>query len=202
EILHEMFTDAQDFASANLMSKLDGQVDRLTKLISDLLDVTKVSEGVLQLTMESVNVSELIKNTTEEIQRTTRGHNIKLIMEPLPEVCGDKERLGQVLTNLLSNAIKYSTDKEDILVKATDENGNVKISVLDSGIGMSPSTVAKLFTRFFRSDNPTIQSYPDLGLGLFISMEIMRRHKGTILVQSEPGKGSVFTIILPSKLQE
>ena len=200
EILQEMFTDSKDFASASLMEKLDGQVNRLTNLIKDLLDVTKVTEGQLRLIEKSFSIADMTKNMVEEMQRTTRQHRIKLSLASLPNVTGDEERLGQVLANLLSNAIKYSPDSKDVLIEAKYEDNKIVISVQDFGIGMSKATVNKLFTRFFRSDNPSVRSYPGLGLGLFISMEIMKRHSGTISVQSEKGKGSVFTMILPVNL--
>ncbi len=197
EILQEMFEESNDEMSADLMHKLDKQVDRLGKLIKDLLDVTKVSEGQLHLATESLNLEKMIQNMVEEMQRTTRQHNITLNMSKLPEVNGDIERLSQVLSNLLSNAIKYSPEAKEVLVNARYEDGKVAISVQDFGIGMSKGTIEKLFARFFRSDNPSVRSYPGLGLGLFISMEIMKRHRGTITVESEQGKGSLFTMILP-----
>ena len=98
---------------------------------------------------------------------------------------------------MMSNAIKYSPESKDVMVTAKHEDNKICISVQDFGLGMSPSTLEKLFGRFFRSDNPTVRSYPGLGLGLFISMEIMKRHGGTIAVESEKGRGSVFTMILP-----
>ena len=152
----------------------------------------------MHLTTESFSIEQLTKDIVEEMQRTTRQHKIKLIIESLPgEITADKERIGQVLTNLLSNAIKYSPGSEEVLVTARTENGKISISVQDFGIGMSPGTVARLFERFFRSDNPSVRSFPGLGLGLFISMEIMKRHGGTITVKSEKEKGSTFTMILP-----
>lgn len=198
EILQEMFNENKDYVSASLMEKLDGQVNRLTNLIKDLLDVTKITEGQLQLTRKSFSIADMTKNMAEEMQRTTRQHTIKLNLTSLPLVIGDEERLGQVLTNLLSNAIKYSPESKEVMLKAKFEEGKIYISVQDFGIGMSPGTKDKLFARFFRSDNPSVRSYPGLGLGLFISMEIMKRHNGTISVQSEKGKGSTFTMILPA----
>ena len=197
EILQEMFEEANDKRSAELMSKLDSQVDRLTKLIRDLLDVTKVSEGQLHLVTRPFNLAETIKNTAEEMQRTTRSHTIRLSITELPEIVGDEERISQVIVNMMSNAIKYSPEAKEVFVTAKYEDGKVSVSVQDFGIGMSAGTLEKLFARFFRSDNPSVRSFPGLGLGLFISMEIMKRHGGTIAVQSEKGKGSLFTMILP-----
>lgn len=197
EILQEMFTDKGDTESASLMGKLDTQVDRLTNLIKDLLDVTKISEGQLHLTTTGFNMEAMIQDVAEDMQRTTRQHKISVSVSSLPEVTGDKERLAQVLVNMLSNAIKYSPGAKEVAVKAAFEDNAVRISVQDFGIGMSPGTLEKLFARFFRSDNPSVRSFPGLGLGLYISMEIMKRHGGTISVESERGKGSIFTMILP-----
>ncbi len=197
EILQELFTNANDMRSANLMGKLDKQVDRLTNLIKDLLDVTKISEGQLELNKETINFTELIRNVTEEMQRTTRNHKINVTASTLPMITGDKERLGQVLTNLLSNAIKYSPNAADISVNTFIKNNEIHISVQDFGIGMTAGTQARLFERFYRSEDATTRSFPGLGLGLYISLQIMKRHGGRIEVKSEKEKGSVFTMILP-----
>ena len=196
-ILQEIFTDANDLRAADMMNKLDRQVDRLTNLIKDLLDVTKVSEGQLHLKKELFSIEDLTTEVVEEMQRTSRQHAIKLSLAKLPDVTGDKERIGQVLTNLVSNAIKYSPDSNRIEVVANCNDGQIAISVRDFGIGMTDNTLSRLFQRFYRSDNPSVLSYPGLGLGLFISMEIMKRHQGSISVKSEKGKGSTFTMHLP-----
>lgn len=197
EILEELFKATGDTHSAELMQRLNGQVNRLTSLINHMLDTTRISEGQLQLHVDMIDMAELTKNVVEEMQRTTTHHQILTYSTRMPLIKGDKEKLAQVLTNFLSNAIKYSPKPTDIIVKAIHADNKIHISVQDFGIGMSSGTLKRLFQRFFRSDNPEAHTYPGLGLGLYISMEIVKKHGGIITVKSEKRKGSVFTVSLP-----
>lgn len=198
EILYDQFVEAGDSESAIYLKKLNTQVDRLTHLIRDLLDATRISEGRLALNVSDVDINQLLRETTDELQNTAGKHAIKLNLQDIPSVQGDKERLQQVFVNLIANAIKYSPEANRVLVKTYQNNGNIHIEVQDFGIGMSPETQHKLFGRFFRSNDQNITTFPGLGLGLYISLQIVKQHKGTIKVQSEIGKGSVFTVVLPT----
>ena len=113
-------------------------------------------------------------------------------------VTGDRDRLGQVLTNLLTNAIKYSvgTGTIDVFLASTDEV--LTICVRDYGIGISREQQSKIFERFYRAQSGTQGNFPGFGMGLYISSEIVKRHGGRITVESEEGKGSAFTVTLPS----
>jgi signal transduction histidine kinase len=113
------------------------------------------------------------------------------------EIHADRRRMGQVLTNLISNAVKYSPNSKKVVVSSSKEDGVVKISVRDWGVGMSPEIQQKVFSRFYRAPNEQLNSQPGLGLGLYISAEIIRQHGGEISLESEPGQGSTFTIALP-----
>jgi signal transduction histidine kinase len=106
--------------------------------------------------------------------------------------------MQQVFINLISNAIKYSPEANRVLVKTYPDNGNINIEVQDFGIGIDAESQSKVFDRFFRVSNAQTATFPGLGLGLYISMQIVRQHKGTIKVKSEKGKGSVFTVVLPA----
>ena len=198
EVLESLFRDQGNNEAADLMTRLNGQVDRLTSLINYMLDTTRITAGQLLLLEETVDVSEIVKSSVEEMQRTTERHRIVLHPSPLPLVVGDKERLMQVLINLLSNAIKYSPYNTDVIVKTSFQNNQINVSIQDFGLGMSAGTLTRIFQRFFRSDNPTVHTYPGLGLGLYISKEIMKRHNGNITVKSKRGKGSEFTMMLPA----
>ena len=198
EILQDQFEEAGDKQSALYLSKLNSQVDRLTHLIRDLLDATRISEGRMMLNITKVDINQVVRDTIDELQRTTTRHNIELEEGELPPLTGDRERLQQVFVNLLSNAIKYSPDANKVQIKTgLDKEGNINIAVHDFGIGMNPETQSKLFERFFRSADPHVATFPGLGLGLYISMQIVKQHGGTIKVQSEKNKGSVFTVVLP-----
>ena len=133
----------------------------------------------------------------EETQRVLNKHVI--VSEPGENrtIFGDRNKIGQVITNLLENAAKYSPAGTVILVKTLPKENTLQLSVTDSGIGIPKAQLNKIFERFFRVTNETENTYSGLGLGLYISSEILKRHNGTIGVESEEGKGSVFYFELP-----
>ena len=183
--------------AVDLLGRMDKQINKLTYLISDLLDVTKINSGKISFTKEKFDLNTLIEETTEEIQRTSLHHEIQLNLSKNCYILGDKNRIGQVLTNLLSNAIKYSPDSFKIFITTKLINGSVKFCVQDHGIGISLKEQPQLFTRFFRGSDDRVKTFPGLGLGLYICNEIIKRHKGTIDFESQSGKGSTFCVTLP-----
>jgi two-component system CheB/CheR fusion protein len=197
EVLQEMFEENGAIEQAGIMRRMDEQIDRLAELIHALLDVTMLAEGKMQFRRVRFDLTELIRDTRDEMQRTTR-HEIGFQAEEVIYVTGDPERIRQVLFNLISNAIKYSPANERILITTRQERDEVITCVEDFGIGMSENVAAQVFDRFFRSDDPLISTYPGLGLGLHISSEFVQRHGGRIWVdRSEPGKGSAFCFSIP-----
>ncbi|MGN6603858.1 MAG: PAS domain S-box protein, partial [Ginsengibacter sp.] len=197
QILHDTLVEKKDEASASLLLRMDHQIDRLTALIKDLLDVTKITEGQLVLKHEVFDINELVSEVTEDLQMTTQKHRIIKELGELKLWTGDKERTAQVLVNLLSNAIKYSPSADKVIVRTSSTENEVIVSVQDFGIGISKEMQKKLFTRFFRVTDETSSTFPGLGLGLFISTEIIRKQKGRIWVESAPNKGSTFSFTLP-----
>jgi signal transduction histidine kinase len=189
--------EKKDFASADLLLRMDHQIDRLTTLIRDLLDVTKITEGQLVLKNERFDLNDLVNEIVEEMQVTSKNH--KIIKEPgdIDPITADKERTGQVIVNLVSNAIKYSPMSDKIIIKTFVDGEDVVISVQDFGIGISKEMQGKLFDRFFRVMDETTRTFPGLGLGLFISTEIVKRQNGRIWVESSPNEGSTFYFTLP-----
>jgi two-component system CheB/CheR fusion protein len=198
EILQEIFADAGDAEHAALMSKLGKQIDRLTGLIHSLLDATMVTGGQLQLNKTSFTLDDLIADTAEVMQHTTASHRFELSLEAGNcAVYGDRERIRQVLINLMSNAIKYSPGADRVVVSSECLGDTVKISIQDFGIGISEEVQPRVFERFFRASDPGIATFPGLGLGLFISAEIVRMHEGIISLTSNKGVGSTFYFTLP-----
>ena len=195
-----MFENEGRSAAAEMLTKMHKQVDKLTRLITDLLDATKVNTGQMHLhyDKESFDFNELVKEASDEMQRTMPTHKIEQHFSDTKIVTGDRGRIGQVITNLITNAIKYSPGANRIIVSTTYENNNIKCCVEDFGIGIPASEHPKLFTRFFRVTNAETNTYPGLGLGLYISNEIIKRHSGTIDYKSEEGKGSTFCFSLPT----
>lgn len=169
---------------------------RLERLISDLLDVTKINAGKMNYTMEPFNFSKMIANSIENVQHTKPSHEI--IIEGNADVTytGDHFRLEQVMQNFLLNAIKYSPGSDKVIVNSRVEMGNIVVSVQDFGIGIPAESMPLLFDRYYRVDNATMQ-FEGLGLGLFISSEILKRHYGSFWIESNPGQGSTFYFRLP-----
>lgn len=197
ELLQDTMDESASRESNSILHKLGAQVDRLTGLIQTLLDTTRIAEGRLMLQSESFNMNELVKQQAEEFAQLTVRHNIIVQPGQIPQVWADRERITQVLTNLISNAIKYSPSGGDIIITTEVENDSVKTGVRDAGIGMSPDTNSKVFERFYRAGNAQVQTFPGMGLGLYIAAEIVKRHNGTIWVESELNKGSVFYFTIP-----
>jgi signal transduction histidine kinase len=114
----------------------------------------------------------------------------------------DRERIGQVVTNLISNAVKYSPNNEEIIITSGETENGVRVCVRDRGIGMSIDTKDRVFNRFYRSNNPKVQTFPGLGLGLYIASEIVKRHGGSMDIESNEGEGSMFCFSLPAARDE
>jgi two-component system CheB/CheR fusion protein len=197
QILYNEFVESNDTRSVQMVSKLNNQVIRLTNLMKDLLDITRISQGQMQLKLAAFDLHALVAEVADDMQRTTH-HRIVFSPEPLvSKFRGDRERIGQVLRNLVSNAIKYSPGADRIVIGLGMLAKTLYIHVQDFGIGMDAETQEKVFERWFRSHDPAAYKYPGLGLGLYISNEIVQQHGGSISVQSEPGKGAIFTVALP-----
>ncbi|GCE50810.1 PAS domain S-box-containing protein [Thermosporothrix hazakensis] len=200
QLLERRFRKAGDERASELLKKMDMQLNKLTSLIADLLDVTRIESGKLLFHPAPFDYNSLIQEVIEEAQRTTTRHTILQELGPSVTLTGDRERIGQVLTNLLTNAIKYSPKADTIYVKTELKDNMVITSVLDFGIGIPAEKQQHLFQRFYRVEGETQMTYPGLGLGLYISAEFVKRHHGTIWVQSEEGKGTTFSFSLPLSL--
>jgi len=197
QLLALRFQKAGDARSADLLGKMDSQLNRLTKLIADLLDETKIEGGKLLLQPSTFDYGKLVTEVVEEVQRTAIRHTITCELAPAISVTGDRERIGQVLTNLLTNAVKYSPGADRVVVRTAQGEGETITSVRDFGFGIAKEKQGKVFDRFFRIEGKEHETYPGLGLGLYISAEIVRRHRGRIWVESEEGQGSIFAFALP-----
>lgn len=197
QILQMKFEKENDEQAVYLLSKMDKQVNKLTNLIVDLLDATKIENGQLKFNLEIFDLNSLINEIAEEMQRTTVNHKITIEGNGKTIVNGDRNRIGQVLINFISNAIKYSPTDEEIIISSMRNGTMVNVSVQDFGIGIPVEKQPLLFNRFYRASGKEEQTYPGLGLGLFISKEIIKRHNGNVDVKSAEGKGSTFSFSLP-----
>ncbi len=197
QVLQKIFTKKGDGISTEMLQKMDAQVNKLTNLIGDLLDVTKIQSGNLVLHEETFNFNRFIEETMQEMQLTTDQHQLVVKLGAPVEIYGDKERVAQVLTNLISNAIKYSPHAKKIIVQSVKTRDTVTLSVQDFGIGIPKKKQPLVFERFYRVSGSKEDTFPGLGLGLFISAEIIKRQGGKIWVESTEGKGSTFYFSLP-----
>ncbi len=197
QVLQTMFKRQGDLKAVEQLGKMDVQINKLTGLITDLLDITKLQGGKLQFKAEDFDFNDLVTEIVEELQHTTERHTLLKEFGPTKIVYGDRDRIGQVVTNLLSNAIKYSSQADKILVQTTTDNRQMTLSVQDFGIGIAPDKQAHIFERFYRVTGENQETFPGLGLGLYISSEIISRQNGRIWVESTVGKGSTFSFSLP-----
>ena len=197
QLLQFNFENEGNTRAVELLTKVDAQVNKLTNLISDLLDVKKIENGQLQYHNELFDFNELVKEIAEETGRVLKKHVLNCNIADTRMVFGDRNKIGQVITNFMDNAGKYSPAGSEILVTTTSKEKTIRLAVQDFGIGIPKDQLGKIFERFFRVSQEKENTYAGLGLGLYISAEIIKRHKGIIGVETEKEKGSTFYFELP-----
>lgn len=185
---------------AEMLEQVDRQINRLSGLVDDLLDVSRIQIGRLTMDPVSFNFAELVRRVAEIMQATTDLHTIHLNIPDELQLHGDVNRLEQVLINLLGNAIKYSPQGGNIYVCLMVQDCEAQLSVCDQGIGIPKKDRVHLFERFHRASNVVTHKIPGFGLGLYISQEIIKAHAGRIWLAPSPGgqKGACFRIALPA----
>ena len=198
-LLHRQLAKQGLQASAPILSSMQTQINTVTRLVEELLDVSKIQAGRLEYRQETVDLDALLHEVADTIQQISPTHTIVLCGTVPCSLVGDKDRLGQVFINLLSNAIKYSPDAGTVEVELSTSAETATIRVRDYGIGIPQEQRDKIFERFHRVSGPSHKAIPGLGMGLYIVAEIVRHHGGTITVESEVGKGSTFQVTLPKK---
>lgn len=195
--------DLGQFAEARrYINKIDAQTYKLVSLITDLLDLSRIQTGKLRIEKEAFNLNALIDETVEETQGTTKIHDIIKKGSIARMIYADRYRIYQVLINLLTNAIKYSPEGGKITVTVEHKNTEVVVSVEDKGIGIDEKYQKKVFERLYQVTDPREKTYPGLGVGLYISSVIIRRHGGKMWIESRKGKGSTFYFSLPLRENE
>ena len=180
---------------------IDTECDRLTRLISDLLNVSRIEAGrALDLNPKPVDLPSLIEKVITVQKSYTDRHTLKVEIGPdLPTIIADEDKIDQILTNLTNNAIKYSPQGGDIVVSAKMNSNGVVMSVTDHGLGIPKDHLPKIFERFHRVDNRDTRAVGGTGLGLYLVKHLVEAHGGKIWVESEVGKGSSFIFSLPER---
>ena len=197
QLMEKIFRRSGDTKNAELVAKMNHQANRLSSLIADLLDVTKINNGRLQFNLTTFNFNAMVQEVVEDMQHTSPTHEIRMQLDFTGLVYGDRERTGQVLINLITNAIKYSPNTRHIVVYTQNKGTEVQLCVQDFGIGISADKKDLVFEQFYRVSGSKEHTFPGLGLGLYISSEIVKRMHGRIWVNSTEGKGSTFCFAVP-----
>lgn len=189
---HQMESRTRQFISKALQ-----QVNKLSSLVSDLLDVSKIQSGKLPFAIGTFDINALLRDVGETMEQSHPSHYIEYELAPsVLKVEGDQQRIEQVIINLISNAIKYSPKVKKVIIGSTDMPDKVRVCVQDFGIGIEQAHIERIFSRFYRVEN-LASHMSGLGIGLYISQEIIKRHKGRLWANSTPGKGSTFIFEIP-----
>ncbi|WP_374951210.1 ATP-binding protein [Mucilaginibacter sp.] len=181
------------------MDKANSSLTKMQHLIESLLNVSKIAAGQLALSKSNFNAAELVNESCDHV-RLAGEHELILTGDASLEVYADRAKIEQVVINLINNAVKYAPQSRRIIVDITVKNKMARISVRDFGEGISSEKIPHLFERYYRVDSSGLQ-YSGLGLGLYISAEIVERHGGKIGVKSDAGKGSLFWFTIPLKIE-
>ncbi|HWH61657.1 MAG TPA: PAS domain S-box protein [Ginsengibacter sp.] len=192
-LLLKMQKDANSF----FVEKTLKQVNKLDNLINDLLDVSKIQSGKLELKLADFNMNILLKDIISNIQFTTLIRIILKENSSKVSAYGDQDRIGLVITNLINNAIKYAPNSKEIVIDTFKSDDVITVTIKDNGIGIPREELINIFSRFYRV--PGLNStFSGSGIGLYISSEIIRRHGGKIWAESELDKGSTFYFSIPA----
>ena len=185
----------------SMLHKMDDQISRLVRLIDELLDASKIQAGRLDYEEEPVDLDALVHETVEMLQASSPKHILRISGATDAAILGDRDRLGQVFTNLITNAVKYSPQANSVDITLCSTKEAALISIRDYGVGIASAHQKHIFDRFYRVFDSSNKTFKGLGLGLYISYDIVIRHGGDLTVESEEDKGSTFIISLPLEKQ-
>lgn len=199
QILKQSYGKKDEEKTKYILTKMDEQINRLNELVASFVNVYKLKTGKLILKKKKFNLSKLVTEIIGNFQYTINTHTITQEGETDIMILADKERISQVLINIISNAVKYSQQPSKIIVGISKDKKRAIVSVQDFGMGIPIEQQSKVFERFFRVKGMKESKIPGLGLGLFISNEIVKQHKGELWLVSKKDKGTTFYFSLPMK---
>ena len=181
----------------NYISGAIGQVNKINGLINHLLDLSRIQSGSLDFECSVFSFGALVKSIVKKMGIIIPSHKIILNGKVSEKIKGDPERISQAIENLLSNAAKYSKDQDKIIVELSEDSKHVKVSVTDFGIGIDSDHLFKIFERFYKIPGKKEETFPGMGIGLYLSQQIAKKHGGKISVESEKDKETKFTLKIP-----
>ncbi len=184
-------------ASQRMLNAIDRGADRIAGIVRDLLDISRLHDGSLELESERLDLLQMLDEVVGRMDHKTVGHSIHLRRNGPVLVVGDRDRLEQVASDLLDNAMRYSPDGGDIEIEVTAFGDNAVMSIRDQGVGIPKAKQGRIFERFYRAHTGTPYDYGGMGVGLYICREIASKHGGRIWFESDEGKGSTFYLSLP-----
>jgi signal transduction histidine kinase len=173
------------------------QAKKLARLIDELLDVSRLQQGRVEMRLAEIELADVVREVGERMKLLSKGHEIETKIEGAAPIVADRDRIEQVLENLVGNAMKYSPESGRIEMSLRVNGANAIVLVRDQGIGIAPAEVEKIFGLFYRSPDPRADHVGGLGLGLYISREIVSRHHGRLWAERNPDAGSTFHVTLP-----
>jgi len=200
DVLLEGMSGKLNEQQADYLSDIKSSGTHLLTLINDILDLSKIEAGRMELELATFSLPAALNNAVTLIRERAQTHGIKLELEVGPEletVVADERKVKQVVVNLLANAVKFTPDGGTITLHAARDNGGVRLAIHDTGIGIAPEDQQRIFEEFQQAGTQTEKSREGTGLGLTLSKRMVELHGGTITVDSAPGKGSTFTVALP-----
>ncbi|HHF59339.1 MAG TPA: PAS domain S-box protein, partial [Thermoplasmatales archaeon] len=205
QLLEMDLSNKLDEKQKNILHTIVRNIDRLDRLINDILDVSRLESGTLKIVPEKCRIEEIIDRAIETMRGQAQMKDIKIekmVEYDLPELFIDKYRMEQVVTNLLSNAIKFSNRNSRVIVRASKKGDKVVLEIQDFGRGIPKNKLKKIFEPFYQVDSGMDRKFGGAGLGLTIVKGIIEAHGGNIEVESKVGEGTTFRVILPTRYIE
>lgn len=197
QLLKRLLASNADARVQLYLERMDIQLTKLAGLIRDMLDLSRVQTDKMLYNEELVDLDALVHDIVEQVQATTTTHHLICTGHVSAPVLGDQDRLGQVFINLLSNAIKYSPEADTVVITLSNEGDQALVCIQDFGIGVAEVYHEHIFERFYQVPDPFEKTFPGLGIGLYLSQQIVQRHRGRIWVESRKGQGATFWVSLP-----
>ena len=186
-------------SAADFLSRADSEVDRLVQMVEELLELSRLESGDIPLARAPLDIPLILRNAVNRLSRQAQRAGVDLTLtveDGLPPATGDAEMLERVVINLIHNAVKFTPAGGAIRVRGTRADGTIEISVSDTGVGILPEDLPRIFERFYKADRS--RGGGGTGLGLAVARHAIEAHGGTISAESRPGEGSTFTFTIPA----